>query len=136
MYKETLCLMRHYYYLIPAGCQLEANTPFYLVGIGNSKQCAADMRFLEESAAHHKWYFHRVCPDADAFIQKLADSLTPSSDKNSLLLLNWYRCTSREAVKLIKQQLISCVQVNLSRTQSRTLEYLSLNYRASMRAST
>lgn len=67
--------MTHFYLYIEAGVQLNADTHFYKVAIGESEAQQRIYAWLESYAIEHGHFFVRWSHDAADFYQKCADSI-------------------------------------------------------------
>ena len=67
--------MTHYFIYIKAGVLLDANTAFYKVGIGESKQGMRMHAWLESYAAEHGHLFCRWSRESADFYSKCIDSI-------------------------------------------------------------
>lgn len=67
--------MTHYYLYIAAGLQIDANTRFYKVGIGESEAQRKKLAWLEAYAFEHGHYFVRWDIDAVEFCVKAQNSI-------------------------------------------------------------
>lgn len=71
--------MTHYFLYIQAGVQLNADTHFYKVGIGESVTGMQFRAWLEAYAAEHGHLFVRWSVEAADFYQKCIDSIGPDA---------------------------------------------------------
>lgn len=67
--------MTHYFLYIKAGVQLDENTHFYKVGIGESDAGMRMHAWIEAYAAEHGHFFCRWSQDATEFYCKCIDSI-------------------------------------------------------------
>ena len=67
--------MTHYFLYIKAGVQLDENTAFYKVGIGESKQGVRLHAWLEAYAAEHGHLFCRWSRESGDFYSRCIDSI-------------------------------------------------------------
>lgn len=77
--------MTHYYYYIKAGLELDSNTCFYQVAIGEGQQGRRLNAWLEAYAVEHGHFFVRLSSDADDFICKCLESI--GKDISHLVLI-------------------------------------------------
>ena len=67
--------MIHYFFYIKAGIRLDADTAFYIVGIGESNKGMRLHAWLEAYAIEHGHMFCRWSQDASEFYFKCIDSI-------------------------------------------------------------
>lgn len=67
--------MTHYYLYIAAGLQIDANTRFYKVGIGESEAQCKKRAWLESYAYEHGHFFVRWSLDAVEFLARCLESV-------------------------------------------------------------
>lgn len=71
--------MTHYFLYIQAGVQLNADTRFYKVALGESAKGHKMNAWLESFAAEHGHLFVRWSADAADFYQKCVESIGPDA---------------------------------------------------------
>lgn len=71
--------MTHYYLYIECGAQLDADTIFYKVGIGESEKQRKIYAWLESYAIEHGHYFVLWSSDAADFYFKCSESIGPEA---------------------------------------------------------
>ena len=115
---------RHYIY-IEAGAQIDGASRFFNVAIGTTRQATRDYLFLVAHAVSHGFYFEPVSDISDAFLEKVAHSLSLTS----ILDLGVQHVDARCLVRSLKAQ----VAMPLSAAQLANSDYqrmiLDNNYR-------
>ena len=67
--------MTHYYLYIAAGLQIDTDTRFYKVGIGESETQCKKRAWLESYAFEHGHFFVRWSLDATGFLARCLESV-------------------------------------------------------------
>jgi hypothetical protein len=78
--------MTHYYLYIKAGQELDTNTAFYKVGIGESETQTKKHAWLQAYAHEHGHFFVIWSPDAVDFMVKCQKSIGPNA-KNVIAII-------------------------------------------------
>lgn len=90
--------MKHYYYYIEAGSQIDATSHFYKVGVGTGPQATRDYLFLLAHSVDHQHYFEKVSSSADDFLLRVARSL----NREHIIDLDMIHTDARSLVRAIK----------------------------------
>ena len=114
--------MTHYYHYIAADTSLTADTPFYMVGVGTSKQATNDYLYLIAYAAEHGHYFELFSSQSTEFVRKCEKSLAPSIPQS-------VKISARDLVRMFKNNERPAVNSPATPAQHFAKMQLDANYR-------
>lgn len=89
--------MVHLYYYIYAGSCVNAQSQFYVVGVGSSKQANSDYLYLVAHAADHGHYFEIRSAESSEFFSKCMRSVS-----NDLMSVQVVKVSARDLVRALK----------------------------------
>lgn len=114
--------MKHYYYYIEAGREIDESARFYKVAVGSSKQAQRDFLFLTSFSVNHGHYFALVNTASIEFLDKVRIS-------QGLREIDFTYCDARDLVRSFKSNTQLMKEHSLMVNESHQRKILDINYR-------
>lgn len=114
--------MKHYFYYIMAGREIDETAQFFKVAIGSSKQAQRDFLFLTSFSVQHNDYFEIVSRSSQEFLEKVRDSLCFDE-------LDIKYCDARDLVRSLKANTQVATPQYVRDNADHQRRILDINYR-------
>lgn len=114
--------MKHYYFYIEAGREIDESARFYKVAVGSSKQAQRDFLFLTSFSVEHGHYFALVSTESVEFLDKVRAS-------QGLREIDFTYCDARDLVRTFKNNVQLMMEPSLMVNNDHQRKILNINYR-------
>ena len=114
--------MKHYYFYILAGREIDETANFYKVAVGQSKQAQRDFLFLTSFSVEHGDYFEICNTQSIEFVDRIRESLHVD-------MLDMIYCDARDLVRAIKSDTSLAERQGTHMNADQMRRYLNVNYR-------